>query len=225
MARTFVASGSDEFLEADTAVFTAAPFTVSNWFRVNDVDNIYGLFFVGDKDVTNNRWFLNSRGSEAGDPLFYVADDSEAGTGNASTSTSILADTWHHGFAREVSTTSRNVSLDDGGEVSDTTGTTPASADRTSLARLGDSTPSVFLDGDLGPCAVWSVVLSDNERGALARGVNPFAIRSESQVALWPVEGNDSPEIDYKGTLDLTVNGTPLKAGSNPPVELLENYL
>lgn len=225
MARLFVASGSDEFLEADTPVVTAAPFTVAGWGRMVDITGGHVNFALQDKDVIATGWFLAFRGSQAGDPISWFVDDGITGEFVAETTTGYSSNTWHHAAAREVSTTSRNVLIDGGSEATDTNTSNPLNVDRTSIARRGDSTPTNYLDGHLSWHVVWDVGLSDNEMGALARGVNPFAIRDGSMVALWPIEGNDSPEIDYKGTLDLNVNGTPLKSTTNPPVELLENYI
>ena len=80
------------------------------------------------------------------------------------------------------------------------------------------------VDGKLAHCAFWDAALSANEHAALAHGVNPFAIRSQSQQFYYPINGNDSPESEYVQQATLTVNNATKFAG-NPPVELLENYL
>lgn len=95
---------------------------------------------------------------------------------------------------------------------------------RTGALLRGGSGLSPY-DGKIAHAVIWDVELSANEKGALFRGVNPFAIRHSSQKLHWALNGNDSPEGDYNAqTNQGTLTGT-TKATTNPPVELLGNYL
>lgn len=78
--------------------------------------------------------------------------------------------------------------------------------------------------GVVSESAVWSDHLGVTMIEALARGVNPFAMRNDILLFYAPIWGNELPEPDYVGQLSGTVTGG-IKADWHGPVELLENYL
>lgn len=81
------------------------------------------------------------------------------------------------------------------------------------------------MKGFVGELANWTEELSDNERGALSRGVSAFAIRNDKQNFYVPNIGNDDPELDMKNNVSMALTGTATKAAS-PPTEIpVENYL
>ena len=79
-------------------------------------------------------------------------------------------------------------------------------------------------DGQIFGGSFWDVALSASEHLALFHGIPAFVIRNESLQYYYPLDGNNSPENEYVQQANGTLNGT-IKATTNPPVELLENYL
>jgi len=82
-----------------------------------------------------------------------------------------------------------------------------------------------FYTGIIAHALAWDVVLSDNEILVIQNGVNPFTIRNENQVMNLPLYGNDSPEPDFSGNGNIGSVVGATKPLSNPPVEMVENYL
>ncbi len=83
------------------------------------------------------------------------------------------------------------------------------------------------LVGDMAHFVIWNDInISANERGGLSRGVHPFPIQHEHQAINLPLHGLDDPEPDESpAQVTGTIVATMTKADTNPPVELLENYL
>ena len=79
--------------------------------------------------------------------------------------------------------------------------------------------------GFLSSIVWWDVELNDNEKIALANGVNPIAIRPNNIISLWPLWGNQSPEPDWSGNGNTGTNTGSVKGNDGPPMELMENYL
>ena len=72
--------------------------------------------------------------------------------------------------------------------------------------------------------AVWNTDIPDRYIEALNRGAHPFAMAPDNLVALLPLYGNASPELDESANGNTgTVTGA-VKA-VNPPTELIENYI
>jgi len=96
--------------------------------------------------------------------------------------------------------------------------------DRYTLGNQG--TGGQLFDGDIAWMSVWQgTSLTQNQITALTNGVNPFPILNNSDRLLFlPLHGNNSPENEYIQQATGTLTGT-TKADTNPPVELLENYL
>ncbi len=98
------------------------------------------------------------------------------------------------------------------------------------LAATGglDNTPDTFrvgnvsngtlpFDGKLCEYCHWAATLTANEAVTLANGISPGDIRPTDIEIYLPIEGNDSPELDYSPNgLSGTVNGTLVKANHSP---------
>lgn len=178
---------------------------------------MFGLFTSGSAFNRNSFRLLLGTGDNV------IADAaSGAGTGNATTSTTISADTWFHACGVYTSATSRAAFLNGGGKGTDATNRTPSGIDRTSVG-MGDgssaSTPFAPAGtGYLAEVGIWDAALTDAEVAVLATGVSPLAVRPQSLVGYWPIVGKTSPEINYvNGTAVLSVQGT-LSAAPHPRV-------
>jgi len=88
--------------------------------------------------------------------------------------------------------------------------------------RAGHGTDMV---GDMGWATVWDTDITANEMNAIGRGVNPFPIEHANIQLLTPIWGNEDPEPDYSGNGNIGTVTSASRSTSNPPVELIENYL
>ena len=224
MSRLLDDAASDR-LEVDVAVISGYPFTFACHVNTNDVAINQNCIWVGDKDVANEMFGLQVRASVAGDPVSAFAFSAASAFQSAETTTGVTVNTWHAIAGVYTNATDRDALIDGGSKGSNTTSSTPSGFDRTAMGRAGDISPGGHVSGQLSWGAVWNVVLTDAELAALSRGANPFAFRPASRVFLAPLHGNESPEPDYSSSQNnLVLSGT-VKGGSNPSVELLENYL
>ena len=218
MSRLFDDANPD-FLETDTALFTTVPFSASCQFRTNDLLPEQTWFWVGDKDVAAESWTgaIEDDLSSPANKAEITARGGGSST-DASTTIGVSVNTWHHLCVSEaVGNASRAAFLDGSNKGTSTTALTPVGADRTSIGRSADSTPSDEMSGNIGQVAVWDIVLLDSHVGTLAAGWSPRQVIPDSLIAFWPIGGTASPEIDIVGRLDLTITGTPAKA-EYPPI-------
>jgi hypothetical protein len=75
------------------------------------------------------------------------------------------------------------------------------------------------LAGNLAEVGLWNVGLSAGEITALASGILPYQIRSQSSTGYWPLYGLTSPEPDFSGNANNgTLTGTTSATG--PPTNL-----
>lgn len=79
-------------------------------------------------------------------------------------------------------------------------------------------------DGQIQSVVFWDTTLSSAEIAAMARGVNPFAIRYSNQVFNMTLHGNND-EVDNSGNGNTGVNTGSTKAATSPSMEPIENYL
>lgn len=71
------------------------------------------------------------------------------------------------------------------------------------------------VDGDMADAALWSVELSANEIGSLAKGFTPRQVRPQSLRAYWPMIGRTTNEPDFVGGRNGTITGS-LSAADHP---------
>lgn len=145
-------------------------------------------------------------------------------------STTITGNTWMNGVITYNDTSSSNdpaIYVNNNTEtVTEINAPTISVVNTVDEILFGENTAGTAdYDGDLFCFVAWSIILTSTEIQALSNGVHPFVIRHDSQVYFFPMTGNDSPEGDYSAQVNqLTVSGS-TKSTTNPPVELLENYL
>lgn len=208
--------GAPDFLQDDTAIITAVPFTVCYWANDDIITSEDTFFWVGDKDATDEWFMLIFEGDRSGDPITVGA---VAGGSLASgrTTTGFSAGVWHHAAGVFATSTDRSPFIDGGSKGNSTSDRTPSGLDRTTVGRRGDSSPSHQCDGTIAHVAVWNVDLTEQEIATLAAGFSPLRMRRDSLVGYWPINGQ-SPEYNVVGTgVNLTVNGTPPVA-EEPPI-------
>ncbi len=198
-----------ERLEVDSSPITAFPFSMSCWFNTDANTQGQSPFFMGNKDVAAQRAYLSVRTNSV--LRFSVT---RAGlSANAETVNTIANNTWHHGFGASAADNDHKVILD--GDLVNM-GTSVVQIidsiqfwDRTSIGRLGDSTPGFYFSGLVAECAIWNVELTNAEAVILSKGFCPLLVRPQSLVAYWPLfRGEEADALnDRVGGLVLAAVG------------------
>jgi len=210
MSRSF-ARVSEQYLEVTNTPVTSAPFTMSIWFNVVDLDQENFIFSIADKDVSNNYWYIYTHTS--GD-LRFIAYDATT-IAYCDTSTTFSPGTWNHACAIEAASNDRTIYLNAGGPENNTQDTSPANADRITIGTSADSSEAGFTNGLLAEAAIYNVALTLSEITSLSKGISPLAIRPGNLVFYCPlIRDNDQ---DVIGGLSLTAINSPT-IGTHPPI-------
>ncbi len=143
-----------EYLEVNSSPLTAYPFSISCWFNTDAPTQGQSPLFIGDRSEEARRVYLSVRTNSV---LRYTVGGN-LGASNPETGNTVSANTWHHGFGASSGASNHKVILDGdvGNKGTDATnvGTGEAGWDRTSIGRLGDSTPSFYFSGKIAECAI-----------------------------------------------------------------------
>lgn len=199
MARLFD-DAQTEYLEIDSAVVTACPFTMACWFNSDNTSLAQGIMWIGDKDETNVWIALVARGNFGGDPI--ALQRFIAGSTVASTTTGYSANTWHHACGVLRANDDVSVFIDGGSEGTDNINKVPAGFDRTAIGGLRDDSPGTYFSGLVAEAAFWNIALTDAEVAILAKGFSPLFVRPQNLVAYWPLIRDE--DQDRVGGYDLT---------------------
>ncbi len=203
---------------------STSPHTVAIWVNLDtDQASIVGYFSSADSISSNAKGVTLQKPSTDTGVVAVGAD----GTNFKTVSSTSLVGTgvWKH-IIQIYNTT--DLRLYFGGAEEGTPATYASQVDAASdnLAALDQvSFSGREMDGLSAELTVWNVALNAAERKALSKGVNPFAIRNESQQSNHPMYGVHDPEVDLTGNGHTgTVTGA--TKGKHPSqAELLENYL
>ena len=80
--------------------------------------------------------------------------------------------------------------------------------------------------GHLAHLIKWDGTFSTSQISALARGANPFIMQTSNKPSYYlPLTGVHSPEIDHSGNGNTGAITGAIQGTTNPPVEMLENFL
>ena len=210
MGRTF--NGSSDYLKRATALITAAPFTVSCWYKASVNTNTRTLWSFGDTATDDYYWRAVHYDSAGTRGLGAQATAVSSATSDYSGSPE---GTWTHSAMVEASSSSRTCYVNGTAATANTTNKTPTGIDTVVLGRLERATPTHYFGGDLAEFAIWNIALSGANISSLAAGANPQAIENANLVAYWTITGTTSPEVDVIAAYELAVTGT--SASSNHP--------
>lgn len=183
MTREF--NGSDQYLEAASAVLAGVPLTMACWFNSDTITATQTLMQIADVSSSVRYFALQAEGAMVGDPLRCLTREGDAQF--AITSTGYSADTWHHACGVFAATNSRAVYIDGGSKGTDTVTRIPTGLDVTSLGVRNTNGTSEFLDGEMAEVAIWNVALTDAEVLQLAAGYSPLLVRPQSLVLYIPL--------------------------------------
>jgi len=207
---SLVLNGSSQWASSDTEAAANEPFTVSIWFKPDNVTAMCSLF---EEDDTGggNMFLLDAAGNVAGDPIRCLAY--KAGWAVASTTSGYAAGSWQHACGVWTADDSRSVYLDGGSKGTNTASKTVTGITQMLVGRYGAN----YFDGKLAELAVWDVALSDAEVANLAAGTNPTSVQADHLVGYWPLLTDANDDI---GSNNLTLAGSPdFDAEDHPEIE------
>jgi len=193
MARLFDDAAS-QYLEINQAVIAACPLTIAFWFNSDDVTNNQDALCIAQDDDADRYYSLGPWGNGAGatSVTLFRRKDSTVAT---ATTTSYLANTWHHACAVCAADDDAAMFLDAGGKNTSAVSVVPTGWDRTRIGSSADSSPTNYMSGSLADIAVWSAALTDAEVGLLARGIPPVAILPWHLISYWDLVGDDRDKM------------------------------
>lgn len=226
MARNFVPVQGISFL--DNAAYDVSEISIFVWAKSDLGDDGTNKFIYNFDLTTASRWGMRaftSGGNNAYQSFLRNSSDGLIPNGGSLVGTSGV-DTNGHALGTTYDGTTARLyyeGVEEDSEADTDTLTTITNNGFVGQHPTGGST--VAWDGWIAHFVVWGATLSANEMLALSRGVNPFAIRFESQVINVPLHGNNAPEQDISPTHNNGIVIGATKINTGPPVELIENYM
>lgn len=211
MARDFNGNIAN-YLNRTTVPISGYPFSVAGWIFPRDLIGDHNLIGFGNTASDTVDYFsIRAAGGVASDPVRMIVNGSSGSLSGTNTTTAYNANTWNH-LAGVVSASSQSVFLNGGGKATSLVSLASFVFNRMSVGVLQRNTINLPTNGLISDAAVWNAALTDAEVASLAAGASPLLISPDNLVFYAPLIGNDSPEPDYVGGLNLTVNGTVGKA-------------
>ena len=208
MARTFVAASS-MYAEITTAPVTANPITVAAFFYPTSITAGNIVASIGDLAATT-RVQIGTAATTGAYTATQVGTDAVAVTANGATSNSI--NVWGHCCGVFASSTSRTVyrnGVSDGTDTVSKALGTPTGV--TMGTRYATGTRGFYANGRIAELAIYNVSLTAPEILSLSNGCSPLRVRPDSLVFYAPTWGEQSPEINQKGT-SLSLFASPTKS-------------
>ena len=157
-ARNF--NGTDDYIEAGSALATAYPFTLSAWFKTSNTtagDRI--IFSLVDKDVENVKYAIG-----IDDTHHATIKASNTGIAGAYSTNTVNDGKWHHISGVFNSSTDKKLYLDGQFQASLTTSIASSTAvDRWCIGRYCDSSPNSYFPGAIDEVRVSNVARTSEE--------------------------------------------------------------
>lgn len=217
MAYLFDDASTEGFQYTSGSMPTDFPFTFSGWSRPDDAANTGNIVSIGDSSVSDNYTNCVLHASN------FLRNFLSVGGSGGSTDTlnSWTVNQWNHAcatFERPISDVDVNNTLN--GNTGSAGSASYAdlgtlSVDSIWAGRLFDTTPGNYMSGYLAEVAVWDVVLTADEKAALAAGFSPLFIRPASLVFYAPL-WNSNKDMLNPGR-SITTAGTPVSSPSVHP--------
>lgn len=148
----FVAASST-YLLRESAPVAAAPFQIYMVAIGSDATVAGTPFWLGDKDAAADAWYVNFSGTTGGDPVTLTVADNPT-FASADTTTGFTANATHLVWFLETSSTSRAIRIDGAGEGTNTTDSSPDTADRIGLGAYTPNTPASFFSGSIAEVVI-----------------------------------------------------------------------
>lgn len=197
--------GTNDYMEATSAVLTAGPLTLAAWINVDTTGAAQRILSISST-TGNDRWSLLVGATS----VITMQVGGSGSFASLSTTNTVTAGTWHHVAGSWNTTTGQPQQVWIDGVKSG-----PTSSSRTPVAGnltrtlLGStyvsSSLTQYLDGRIAEAGIWSVVLTDAEVTSLYRGFKPSAVRPASLSLYLPLVREVQ---DVRAGLSFTNNAT-----------------
>ena len=215
-----------EYYEVQQAAHSAYPITMAFWGRPRDLTSAsIGLSVA--KSTTPDDFlalWVDPNNGNAGTRMNISA--SNGNQDNAYSTTGFVQDQWQHFCGIVYDNNNRAGFLDGGNKGVGSTNPRIISGtqDRTSVGRLGDTTPQQQPNIELAELAIWDVALTDqqvadlfDEGGGL--GQAPETLLPGNLIFHCLALTDEGGQItDTAGSLILTAIGSPSTSGTHPPI-------
>lgn len=214
------------WLQVDSCAITGTdnkPHTISCWFYPANLTSTMNLVAIGNPAAPSGEYavllFDGANAYGNGDNLIIF--DNTGGVEATSTAGPGAANVWYHAAGVFAAANSRAVYFNGANKGTNATSLTLDSSgfNRTWIGVYRPDTTSFSpLNGRIANVGIWDVVLTDAEIAALGKRASPLLVRPASLVFYAPIFGRTSPEPDFSGARNLTVNGTMAQAEHAPMV-------
>jgi hypothetical protein len=197
--------GTNDYMEATSAVLTAGPLTFSAWINVDTTGVSHRILSISST-TGNDRWSLL-----VGTTNVITMQVGGSGTfATVSTTNTVTAGTWHHvaGSWNTTANQPQQVWIDGVKSGPTASNRTPVAGNlnRTLLgSTYVSSALTQYLNGRIAEAAIWDVVLSDAEVSSLAKGFRSDLIRPASLKLYLPLIREVQ---DVRAGLSFTNNAT-----------------
>jgi hypothetical protein len=209
MARDF-ASASSQYLEGSASPIAATGFTMACWIYPYQANLSVVAFSIGDSAGVARALVYPTNVAV----ISATAVNDAGTTAAANTTATYTANTWHH-ICGIFQNANRYAFLN--GVKSAINSTTITFSTNINRLRVGCQNTTggalaTFFNGRVAEAAIWNIVLADGEISRLAQGINPRTMRPANLAGYWPLYGEGTTEVPYKGGIALSVNAGSAKA-------------
>lgn len=184
----FFFNGSTHVISRADALIQTWPLTMHGRIRLTASNDLLVHTILGILETSSNNGFRITVEGNGGTMKARCGSKASGSASNATTSTSISDTNWHSVVGEITAANARQVWLDNGGNVSNTTSLSPGTLVKTSVGALNNNgTLSGNVAHELADVAVWAGTLTADERAALSAGVSPLLIRPDILVIYLPL--------------------------------------
>jgi hypothetical protein len=198
-------NGTNQSIDASSAVLTAVPLTFACWANVDNVTTRFAILTVSQSASSINHFVLTLHGALAGDPVTMLTQSDGPVFGEATTSSGFSSSTWTHAGVISSAINSRAAYINGGSKGTNSGSSTPLDLNVTSIGRLWRPSTNAYTDGRIAEAAIWNAALTDAEVASLAKGFKPYRVRPQSLVFYVPLVRNIA---DLRKGVALTNNNT-----------------
>ena len=194
------AAASTQYLSGSAPV-TAAPFTISAWFKLDTRFANRAIVTLSQNSGTQ-RWILYA--TAGNNTAFFVND--AGGFTQPQVIQTLNTGIWYNAVAVEASATDHRLFLNGGSKNTTSDNRAPASVIGLNIGNdRYSNTNNNPMDGSIADVAIWNTALTDAEVASIAKGFSATKMQPGNLVFYAPLVRD---LIDYSGSLALTNNNS-----------------